>query len=135
MGERTAVPVEKLPRPAINVDSRALHQLRSSEGGKKLHRFRPGAVALRGMRKFQTGPELLVRRAGFRRFVREISSGNYLPAGFRFQSSAIDAIQEATESYVIALLADASLGAIYARRAIVGDRDVHLARRMRVDRV
>ena len=41
---------------------------------KKPHRFRPGTVALREIRKFQKSTELLIRKLPFQRLVREIAT-------------------------------------------------------------
>ncbi|MCI17923.1 histone H3.2-like, partial [Trifolium medium] len=40
---------------------------------KKPHRFRPGTVALREIRKYQKSTELLIRKLPFQRLVREIA--------------------------------------------------------------
>ena len=101
-------------------------------GVKRAHRFRPGTVALREIRRYQKGTELLLRKAPFQRLVREVASS--LKEGLRFQSSAVAAIQEATESYVVSLLADTNLCAIHTRRVTIMPRDVHLARRLRGER-
>src|SRR3989344_5569817 len=42
-------------------------------GVKKPHRFRPGTVALREIRKYQKSTELLLRKLPFQRLVREIA--------------------------------------------------------------
>ena len=42
-------------------------------GMKKVHRFRPGTVALREIRKFQKSCDLLIRKLPFQRLVREIA--------------------------------------------------------------
>ncbi len=41
---------------------------------KKPHRYRPGTVALREIRKYQKSTELLIRKLPFQRIVREIAS-------------------------------------------------------------
>merc|ERR1712166_819095 len=41
-------------------------------GVKKPHRYRPGTVALREIRKYQKSTELLIRKLPFQRLVREI---------------------------------------------------------------
>ena len=58
----------------------------SSQGNgiKKPHRFRPGTVALREIRKFQKSTELLIRKLPFQRLVREIAQE--IKADLRFQS-------------------------------------------------
>jgi len=45
----------------------------SSSGVKKPHRFRPGTVALREIRRYQKSTELLIRKLPFQRLVREIA--------------------------------------------------------------
>ncbi len=40
---------------------------------KKPHRYRPGTVALREIRKYQKSTELLIRKLPFQRLVREIA--------------------------------------------------------------
>ncbi len=42
-------------------------------GVKKPHRYRPGTVALREIRKYQKSTELLIRKLPFQRLVREIA--------------------------------------------------------------
>lgn len=48
--------------------------LQATTGGvKKPHRFRPGTVALREIRRYQKSTELLIRKLPFQRLVREIA--------------------------------------------------------------
>ena len=101
-------------------------------GVKKAHRWHPGTVALREIRKFQKSTELLIRKAPFQRLVREVAATH--KDGLRFQSSAVQAIQEATESYVTSLLSDTNLCAIHTRRVTIMPRDLALARRLRGER-
>jgi len=103
-----------------------------SSGVKKAHRFRPGTVALREIRRYQKGTELLLRKAPFQRLVRELTAAH--KDGLRFQSAAVLAIQEASEAYVVSLLADTNLCAIHTRRVTIMPRDIHLARRLRGER-
>jgi histone H3/H4 len=49
----------------------------------------------------------------------------------RFQTSALQALQEATESYLVALFSDANLLAIHAKRVTIMRKDIQLARRIR----
>ena len=62
---------------------------------KKPHRYRPGTVALREIRKFQKSTELLIRKLPFQRLVREIAQD--FKTDLRFQSAAVGALQEAAE--------------------------------------
>lgn len=87
-------------------------------------------MALREIRKYQKSTDLLLRKLPFARLVspritphcflftlhvqvREIAldmttdMGQYGVAGLRWQSSALLALQEATEAYLVALFEDA----------------------------
>jgi histone H3 len=110
-----------------------------STGGivvKKPHRFRPGTVALREIRRYQKSTELLIRRQPFNRLVREIAQDYITPngAGERFQASAVLALQEASEAYLTALFEDTNLCAIHAKRQTIMPKDIQLARRIRGER-
>ena len=52
----------------------------------------------------------------------------------RFQSQALLAIQEATETYLVSLFEDTNLCAIHAHRVTIMKKDLDLARRIRGDR-
>ena len=71
---------------------------------KKPRRYRPGTLALREIRKYQKSTELLIRKLPFQRLVREIAQD--LKSDLRFQSTAILALQEASESYLVGLFED-----------------------------
>ncbi|PWV06370.1 putative histone H3 [Trypanosoma cruzi] len=88
-------------------------------------RWRPGTVALREIRQFQRSTDLLLQKAPFQRLVREVSGAQ--KEGLRFQSSAILAAQEATESYVVSLLADTNRACIHSGRVTIQPKDIHLA--------
>ncbi len=98
-------------------------------GVVKPHRFRPGTVALREIRKYQKSTELLIRKLPFQRLVKEVAQD--FKADLRFQSHAIMALQEASEAYLASLFEDANLCAIHAKRVTVMVKDIHLARRIR----
>ncbi|GAA5914724.1 hypothetical protein JCM5296_001962, partial [Sporobolomyces johnsonii] len=49
----------------------------------------------------------------------------------RFQSSAIGALQEAAEAYLVSLFEDTNLAAIHAKRVTIQPKDIQLARRLR----
>lgn len=101
-------------------------------GVKKPHRYRPGTVALREIRRYQKSTDLLIRKLPFQRLVREIAEDNSI--GLRFQSTAVLALQEATEAYLVGLFEDTNLCAIHAKRVTIMPKDMHLARRIRGER-
>jgi histone H3 len=104
----------------------------ATSGVKKPHRFRPGTVALREIRKYQKSTELLVRKLPFQRLVREIAQE--YKNDLRFQSSAVLALQEAAEAYLVGLFEDTNLCAIHAKRVTIMPRDMQLAKRIRGER-
>ena len=58
---------------AINQLQAARKSAPTTGGVKKPHRYRPGTVALREIRKYQKSTELLIRKLPFQRLVREIA--------------------------------------------------------------
>ena len=96
---------------------------------RKPHRYRPGTVALREIRRYQKSTELLIRKAPFQRLVREIAQ-NY-KSDLRFQTSAIEAMQESCEAYLIGVFEDTNLCALHAKRVTIFPKDMQLARRLR----
>ena len=107
-------------------------QTHSTGGVKKPHRYRPGTVALREIRKYQKSTELLIRKLPFQRLVREIAQD--FKTDLRFQSSAVLALQEAAEAYLVGLFEDTNLAAIHAKRVTIMPKDIQLARRIRGER-
>ena len=99
---------------------------------KKPHRYRPGTVALREIRRYQKSTELLIRKLPFQRLVREIAQD--FKTDLRFQSSAVMALQEASEAYLVGLFEDTNLCAIHAKRVTIMPKDIQLARRIRGER-
>lgn len=107
----------------------------AATGGKEMkrpHRYRPGTVALREIRRYQRTTELLIQKAPFRRLVRAISQG--IDVHLRFQVSAVEALQEATEAFMIGVFEDSNLCAIHAKRVTMMPADVKLAQRLRGDK-
>ena len=101
-------------------------------GIKKPHRFRPGTVAAREIRRYQKSTELLVRKLPFQRLVKEIA--HEIRKETRFQSSAVLALQEAAEAYLVGLFEDTNMCAVHANRVTIMDKDILLARRIRGER-
>ena len=122
-----------LKTPHKQLATKSARKTAAAAGGvKKPHRFRPGTVALREIRKYQKSTELLIRKLPFQRLVREIAQE--YKTDLRFQSSAVAALQEACEAYLVGLFEDTNLCAIHARRVTIMPRDMQLARRIRAER-
>ncbi len=118
--------------PRKQLASKAARKSTKADGAKKSRRYRPGTVALREIRKYQKTTDLLIKKAPFQRLVREVSQD--FKADLRFQSSAVMALQEASEAYLVGLFEDTNLCAIHARRVTIMPKDMQLARRIRGER-
>ena len=101
---------------------------------KKPRRLRPGTKALREIRRYQRGGEFLLPRAPLLRYVKSslqdapVQPPNRDP--WRLSREAFDALQEATESYIVHLFENAQLSAIHGKRVTVQPKDIALALRV-----
>ncbi|KAF2073038.1 hypothetical protein CYY_005654 [Polysphondylium violaceum] len=120
----------KVPRKQLG--NKSSQKFPANSGLKKTHRFRPGTVALREIRKYQKSAELLIKKLPFQRLVREIAQE--FKTDLRFQAAAIQALQEASESYLVGLFEDTNLCAIHAKRVTIMVKDIQLAKRIRGER-
>ncbi|KAK5539449.1 histone H3.1 [Exophiala sp. CCFEE 6169] len=126
--------------PRKQLASKAARKSAPSTGGvKKPHRYKPGTVALRDFRRYQKSTVLLIwfvnttsLKLPFQRLVREIAQD--FKSDLRFQSSAIGALQESVEAYLVYLFEDTTLCAIHAKRVTIQSKDIQLARRLRGER-
>ena len=121
----------KIPRKQVANKSSGKRNV-SVVDSKKIHRFRPGTVALREIRKYQKSTELLIRKLPFQRLIRELAQD--FRNDLRFQSSAVLALQEASEAYLVGLFEDTNLCAIHAKRVTIMPKDILLAKKIRGDR-
>lgn len=97
----------------------------------KPRRFKPGTVALRQIRRYQKSTELLIRKLPFQRLVREVAYALDDSKQLRFQSTAILALQEAAEAYLVNMFDEVNHIAIHGRRQTVMVKDMLLWRRLR----
>ncbi|ETN85400.1 core histone H2A/H2B/H3/H4 [Necator americanus] len=99
--------------PRKQLATKAARKSAPATGGvKKPHRYRPGTVALREIRRYQKSTELLIRKLPFQRLVREIAQD--FKTDLRFQSSAVMALQEAAEAYLVGLFEDTNFAIVVA---------------------
>jgi histone H3 len=128
---------KQIPKRAFRVQAvkAAKRRIAPAKGGvKKPHRYRPGTIALREIRRYQKSTDLLIRKSPFQRLVREIVQEMHYNVDYRFQSSALLALQECAESYLVQLFEETQLCAIHAKRITTSVKDMQLARRIRGDR-
>jgi histone H3/H4 len=103
---------------------------------KKSHRFHPGTVALRDIRKYQKSQKLLMARLPFGRLVRKVAqeyaNENHLNMPkIQFQYNALVGLQEATEDFAVKLFEAANTTALHANRITVQTKDLKLAQKLR----
>jgi histone H3 len=101
-------------------------------GVKKPHRYRPGTVALREIRRYQKTTDLLIPKLPFQRLVREIAQD--FKNDLKFQSTAPLATQESSEAFLTGLFEDTNLAAIHAGRKTIYPKDIKVVREIRKDR-
>ena len=97
---------------------------------RRRYRYRPGTKALKEIRKYQKDTNFLLKKMAFQRLVREITEKNGRK-DLRFQSTALLALQEAAEAYLVGLFADTNACAIHAKRVTIMPKDMQLALRIR----
>ena len=116
-------------RPLVSNERLEGCKKKKIEQVKAPHRFRPGTVALREIKKYQKQTDLLIFRAPFERLLRIILKDNH--PYLRCSANAMAAYQVAAESYLIALFEDANLSATHGKRVTIYKKDIDIARRIR----
>ena len=81
------------------------------------------------IRKLQKSTDLLLRKAPFMRLVREIASSMSLHTHF-WQAAALDALQEASEAFLITLFEQTNVVALHSKRVTIFDKDMQVVRRI-----
>ena len=117
----------KAPRMRLNTMHGRRHNV-SRGGVKKPRRFRPGTVALREIRKYQKSTELLIQKIPFQRLVREVMQ--QIGPDLRIQSTALLALQEASESFLVTMFEQVNLCAIHGKRVTIYPEDMVLCSRL-----
>jgi histone H3 len=134
-GDSVGLDLDAIPKKEDNVadqknEKEPLKKKVTGRGDiKKPHRYRPGTVALREIKRYQKSTELLIKKSAFARLVREIAQD--YREGLRFQAAALMALQEAAEDYLVHLMEDTNLAAIHAKRVTIMPKDIQLVRRIR----
>ena len=93
---------------------------------RKPRNYRPGTVALREIKRYQKSTELLVRKIPFQRLVREVVFSLFPNDNYRFQSTALLALQEASEDYLVRMFSQVNDLAIHGRRVTIKPEDIHI---------
>ena len=115
--------------PRKQLATKAARKSSPATGGvKKPHRYRPETVALLEINRYQKFTELLIRKLAFQHLVRVIAQD--FKTDLCFQSSAVMALQNASEAYLVSLFEDTNLCAIHAKRVTIMLKDIQLTRRL-----
>ena len=89
-------------------------------------------MALREIRRYQKSTDLLIRKLPFQRLVREIDQN--ISGGpdnvHKWQSTAVLALHEASEHFLIRKFEDTNLCAIHAKRVTIMPKDIWLANKI-----
>ncbi|RWS12700.1 histone H3-like protein [Dinothrombium tinctorium] len=117
------------PRPK----KKSVFNLKKTSSEKHEPRYKPGMLALREIRYYRRNTDLLIPKIRFQRLVRKIALIFKLVASneLRFQTTAVLALQEAAEDFLVNLFEDSNLCAIHAKRVTVMPKDMQLACRIR----
>ena len=92
----------KAPRTQLAI--KAARKSAPAGGGVKSHADATRHESPEGIRRYQKSTDLLIRKLPFQRLVREIAQD--FKTDIRFQSTAILALQEASEAYLVGLFED-----------------------------
>lgn len=92
---------------------------------KKPHRWRPGTVALREIRRYQKSCESLIPLAPFRRLFREIMQQFDPDSKYRVAFDTVLAAREASEYHLIKYFEKMNFAAVHANRVTVMPKDSH----------
>ena len=122
----------KAPRQQLATKA-ARKSIPTSGGVKKPHRYRPGTVALREIRRYQKSTDLLIRKAPFQRLVKQIAQE--IKESVRFQSTAVLALQEASEYYLVGLFEDTNMCTLHGKRVTITPKDMQLAQHIGGERI
>ena len=128
MGKKYRPPCRTVVR-----DGKEVKVYKTPKGGvRKPRRFRPGTVDLREIRKYQKSTDLLIRKIPFQRLVREVCREFEKTLGYslRFQSTALLALQEGSEAYLVNMFSQCNDICLHANRVTLQVKDIFLWKRL-----
>ena len=124
----TKRPIGSTKSPKASKPASSTGTITENRAGKR--RYRPGEKALKEIRFYQRNTDLLIRKLPFARLVKEVQTYFFVKQ-YRWQATALIALQEAAEAHLIGLFEDANLCTIHAKRVTIMPKDIQLARRIR----
>ena len=122
-------------QPQKHMLHKLLRQNSTTGGIKKPHRYHSGLLGLQEIHRYQQSTDSLIRKTPFNKLIKEISQEyRVCPDGpgtpsvqVRFQSTALVALQETAENFLVGLFEDVNLLAVHAKRVTVMPHDIRLA--------
>jgi histone H3/H4 len=96
-------------------------------------RAKNGVVVRGEIRRYQNSTELLVPKAPISCLIREVArkvAPENLKAGLKFTDSAIEALRQASEAYLVGTFINTDLAAMHAKRITIMAKDIHLTCRL-----
>lgn len=99
---------------------------------KTAPRSRPGDLILKEIRRLQKGWELQIPRSAFHRLVREITQDMTSEENntLRYQTAALEALQESAELFLCQLFEDSYCCTIHAKRVTLFPSDMRLCQKL-----
>jgi histone H3 len=95
----------------------------------KKRRAKPGMKALKEIKKYQASVDFLIKKLPFQRIVREIAEDcNPTQGGMRFTVGALEALQVASESFMVDLFEASNICSIHGKRVTIFPKDVRAAK-------
>ena len=106
----------------------------TKSGIKKPHRYRPGTVALRGIRQEQKLVKLIIPKLPSQRLLKDMTQQLLDEIKYwakmttpRMQATTVECLQHASEARLIGTFEDANLCAIHANHVTTMSKDLTLA--------
>lgn len=118
MARTKSIPKASTPTPPKAEDEAA---------GKKQRRWKAGTVALREIKRYQAGTNLLIGVAPVHRLIKEIDQEIHNGTRHRFKRSALQALHVCAEEYLQVLFANTIKVAVHAKSQTIRPGDLRLA--------
>ena len=106
-------------------------------GAPKKRRYRPGTIALREIRKYQTSTDTLIPKRSFQRLVKEVMQNECWERKIsvkKVTSECLLALQCSTEEYVTEFFQQSQRAAVHGKRITVQPEDMEIVIDFRGDR-
>ena len=95
----------------------------------------PGSISIREISRYQLSTELLIPVTAFHLLVKSIHRELFQPPSslymFRYSQKSIEALQVASEDYLVRLFEDSLLCTLHRNKVTLMPKDMQLARRIR----